>query len=65
MHTSYSIEKIASSNRREALAGAEERRTARAFRGAAPAAPRHESPTAGTIRIPRRRRWFGVVVTGR
>ncbi len=35
MYTSYSIEKIASSNRHEALAAAAERRTARAFRATA------------------------------
>lgn len=65
MYTSYSIEKIASSNRREALAAADARRLARAFRRTAPAEPRQESPTTGTIRIPRQRRWFGVAVAGR
>ncbi len=65
MYTSYSIEKIASSNRHEALAAAAERRTARAFRATAQAEPRQESPATGTIRIPRQRRWFGVAVAGR
>lgn len=65
MYTSYSIEKIASNNRREALAAAEERRLARAFRNAPPAEAQLESPSAGTIRIPRPRRWFGVAVAGR
>ena len=65
MYTSYSIEKIADSNRREALAAAEARRLARAFRRTAPAEAQQESPTAGTIRIPRQRRWFGVAVASR
>ena len=62
MYTSYSIEKIADSNRREALAAAEARRLARAFRRTVTAESQQESPSAGTIRIPRQRRWFGVVV---
>ena len=65
MYTSYSIEKIADSNRREALAAAEARRLARAFRRTAPAEAQQESPTAGTIRMPRQRRRFGVAVVGR
>ena len=64
MYTSYSIEKIASSNRHEALAAAEERRTARAFRAtaagrAAAGVARHrhhpDPPPAPLVR--RRRRW--------
>ena len=54
MYTSYSIEKIASSNRHEALAAAE----AAPYR---PRVPQHrrpnrgrQSPASGTIRIPRR-----------
>lgn len=65
MYTSYSIEKIASSNRREALAAADARRLARAFRRTPGAEAQQESPTTGTIRIPRQRRWFGVAVVGR
>ena len=64
MHTSYSIEKIASSNRHEALVAAEERRRARAFRRTAPE-PTRQSAATGTIRLPRQRRWFGVPATGR
>lgn len=65
MHTSYSIEKIASGNRHEALAAAEERRTARAFRRTAAVEPQRQQPAGGTIRLPRQRRWFGVALTGR
>lgn len=65
MYTSYSIEKIASSNHREALAAAEQRRLARAFRSTPPAEALQQSPAGGTIRIPRQRRWFGVAVAGR
>ena len=65
MFTSYSIEKIASSNRHEALAAAAERRTRpRVPRAPLPAEPRPESPATGTIRIPRQRRWFGVAICG-
>jgi hypothetical protein len=61
MITSYSIEKIAASNRTDALAAAEARRLARAFRTTSTRVePQSASPAAGTIRIPRRRRWFGV-----
>jgi hypothetical protein len=65
MYTSYSIEKIAGTHRREALAAAEERRLARAVRRTAPTEPTPVSPAAGTIRIPRQRRWFGLAVAGR
>ena len=62
MYTSYAIEKIASSNLHEALAAAEERRTA------ARRVPRHSTrpnrgrshPRRATLRIPRLRRWFGI-----
>ena len=64
MYTSYSIEKIASTNRREAIAAAEARRVTRAVRRSTPAEPRPASPTSDPIRIPRRRRWFGVAVPG-
>ena len=65
MYTSYAIEKIASSNLHDALAAAEERRLARAFRRTAAVEPQRQSPATGTIRIPRQRRWFGVAITGR
>ena len=64
MYTSYSIEKIASRNRHEALAAAEERRTARELRRTTPE-PKRQPAATGTIRIPGQRRWFGVAVTGR
>jgi len=64
MYNGYYIEMIADSNRREALAAADARRLARAFRRTAPAEVQ-QSPTSGTIRIPRPRRWFGVAVAGR
>jgi hypothetical protein len=64
MFTSYSLEMIASSTHREALAAAEARRLARAVRSTRkdtePA-----SPARDTIRIPRSLRWFGVAVAGR
>lgn len=65
MYTSYSIEKIAGSNRREALAAAEQRRLVRALRSTPPAEAQQQSPAADTIRIPRQRRWFGVALAGR
>lgn len=65
MYTSYAIEKVASQNRREAVAAAEQRRLARAFRSTPPAEALPQSPASGTIRIPRQRRWFGVAVAGR
>ena len=64
MYTSYSIEKIASSNHREAIAAAEQRRLARAFRSTPSAEAQQQSPATGPIRIPRHRRWFGVAVPG-
>ena len=64
MYTSYSIEKVASSNRTEAIAAAEARRLARAVRRTTPAGPQQESPATSTIRIPRQRRWFGIAVAG-
>ena len=63
MYNSYVIETIADSKRRDALADADARRLARAFRRTAPAEVQ-KSPTTG-IRIPRQRRWFGVAVAGR
>jgi hypothetical protein len=65
MYTSYAIEKIATNNRREAVAAAEQRRLARAFRSTPPAEGQQQSPATGTIRIPRPRRWFGVALAGR
>lgn len=65
MYTSYAIEKVASQNRREAVAAAEQRRLARAFRSTPPAEGLPQSPASGTIRLPRQRRWFGVAVAGR
>lgn len=64
MYTSYSIEKVASSNRAEALAAAEASRLARAVRRTAPAVPQHASPATGTIRVPRQRRWLDQLVRG-
>jgi len=62
--SSYSIQKVAASTHREALAAAEARRLARAVRsthtGTQPV-----SPASGTIRIPRPSRWFGVAVASR
>lgn len=63
MHTTYSIEKVAAHTRREAIAAAEARAVARAFRRT-PAAS-SESPSSGTVRAPRPRRWFGVAVASR
>lgn len=65
MYDSYAIEKIAASKRREVLAAADARRLARAFRSTTPAATQPGSPAAGTIRIPRPRRWFDVAVASR
>ena len=65
MYTSYAIEMIASSNHREAIAAAEQRRLVRALRSAPPAEAQLQAPATGTIRIPRPRRWFGVAVAGR
>ena len=64
MYDSYVIETIADSLRRDALAAADARRLARAFRPTAPAEVQ-QSPSTGTIRIPRQRRWFGVAVASR
>lgn len=62
MYTSYSIEKVASSNRTEAIAAAQARRLAREVRRTTPVGPQHESPSTGTIRIPRQRRWLDQLV---
>ena len=64
MYNSYVIETIADSTHREALAAAEARRLARAFRST-PADVQPASPARGTIRIPRHRRWFGIALAGR
>ena len=68
MYTSYSIEKVASSNRREALEAAAQLRVARELgRSQKVDTP---APTGTTIRIPRQRRWLehawrGTVLSGR
>jgi hypothetical protein len=62
--SSYSIEKVAGTTHREALAAAEARRLARAVR-TTPTDTQPASPAGGTIRIPRPRRWFGVAVASR
>jgi hypothetical protein len=61
MYTSYAIEKVAESSRREALAAAEQRRLAREVRR-----PQQDTATTAPsgIRIARPRRWLGLAWHG-
>lgn len=57
MYTSHSIEKIAASNRREALVAADQRRLAREVRRTAPRPAAPATTGVGTT-VPRPHRWF-------
>lgn len=64
MYTSYSIEKVAAGNRRDALAAAEQARLVREVRSTVPP-PTGPTTVGAPVRISRQHWWFGMSAVGR